>query len=225
MEQVYIFDFGDKIKAGYSKNVKKRLRTIELSSGVKAKQVYSVDGNRKIEQLLHACLNGRLEGEFFACSFDKAKDILDKIKGGEIAFDSIKAPNHRYMYSALFTPTEDNTEFYACVPDLPGCVTTGDSLDDAIEQITDAASGWLVVAEDEGLSIPPPTPQNEISHDPSAVFSMIRVDTIAYRALTDTRAVRKNVSLPAWMSDLADKRGINCSQVLQEGLRARLEVG
>lgn len=130
----------------------------------------------------------------------------------------------KYTYTAIFTPTEDGTEFYARIPDLPGCVTTGDTIEDAIEQITDAASGWLVVAEDEGLSIPPATPQNALSHDPNAVFSMIRVDTISYRALTDTRAVRKNVSLPAWMADLAEKRGINCSQVLQEGLAARFSA-
>ncbi len=131
----------------------------------------------------------------------------------------------KYTYTAVFTPTEDGTEFYACVPDLPGCVTTGDSLEDAIQQITDAASGWLVVAEDQNLDIAPATPQADIPHEPEDALSLICVDTIAYRALTDVRAVRKNVSLPAWMSELADRRGINCSQVLQEGLRARLEAG
>ena len=130
----------------------------------------------------------------------------------------------KYIYSAVFSSNEDDTKYYARVPDLPGCVTTGSSLQDAIEQITDAASGWLVVAEDESLSIPDATPQEAIEHEPGAVFSLIQVDTIAYRALTDTRAVRKNVSLPAWMADLADKRGINCSQVLQEGLNARFHT-
>ena len=130
----------------------------------------------------------------------------------------------KYIYSAVFTPSEDGTKYYARVPDLPGCITTGHSLQDAIEQITDAASGWLVVAEDEGLPISAATPQAALEHADGDVFSLIQVDTIAYRALTDTRAVRKNVSLPAWMADLADKRGINCSQVLQEGLKARLSV-
>lgn len=128
----------------------------------------------------------------------------------------------KYTYTAVFSLTEDKTEYYARVPDLPGCVTTGSSLDDAIDQITDAAAGWLVVAEDEGLAIAPPTPQDEIAHDHEDILSLIRVDSIAYRAQTDDRAVRKNVSLPAWMAALADKRGINCSQVLQEGLRAQL---
>lgn len=129
----------------------------------------------------------------------------------------------KYIYSALFT--QDGGKYFARVPDLPGCISSGHDLKDAIEQISDAASGWLVVAEDEGLAIPEATPQELLAHSPGDVFSLIQVDTIAYRAMTDTRAVRKNVSLPAWMADLADKRGINCSQVLQEGIRARLDAG
>ena len=128
----------------------------------------------------------------------------------------------KYIYTAVFMPSEDGTEYYARVPDLPGCVTTGDTLEDAIAQITDAASGWLVVAEDEGLAIPAATPQETLSYAPGSVLSLVQIDTLAYRAMMDTRAVRKNVSLPAWMAELAEKRGINCSQVLQEGLRARL---
>jgi len=130
----------------------------------------------------------------------------------------------KYIYSAVFTSSEDGNKYYARIPDLPGCITTGESLQDAIEQITDAASGWLVVAEDEGLVIPNATPQNMLERDDNTVLSMIQVDTIEYRSLTDNRAVRKNVSLPAWMANLADKHGINCSQVLQDGLKARFKL-
>lgn len=127
----------------------------------------------------------------------------------------------KYTYSAVFSPDESHTKYLAKIPDLPGCVSSGQTLEDAIAQITDAASGWLVLAEDEALPIPAPTAQSKLTHEPGSIFSLIQVDTLAYRAQTDTRAVRKNVSLPAWMADLADRRGINCSQVLQEGLTAR----
>jgi predicted RNase H-like HicB family nuclease len=128
----------------------------------------------------------------------------------------------QYIYSAIFTPIEDGSGYYAKVPDLPGCVTTGSSLQDAIDQITDAASGWLVVAEDEELEIASPTPQSDIAVNPGDVLSLISIDTILYRSQTDTKAVRKNVSLPAWMASMADKRGINCSQLLQESLLLKL---
>ena len=121
-------------------------------------------------------------------------------------------------------PNEDGSKYYCRVPDLPGCVTTGDSIDEAIELITDAASGWLVVAEDEGIEIPTATPQHELDIPKGAICSIIRIDTFAYRAATDTRAVRKNVSLPAWMAALAEKRGLNCSQVLQDGIMQLLNA-
>lgn len=130
----------------------------------------------------------------------------------------------KYIYTATFVPNEDGTKYYCRVPDLPGCITTGSSIDDAIEMITDAASGWLVVAEDEGNEIPAPTPQHKLDIPENATCSIIRIDTFAYRAATDTRAVRKNVSLPAWMAALAEKRGVNCSQVLQDGLMQLLNA-
>lgn len=129
----------------------------------------------------------------------------------------------KYIYTALFTPIEDGSGYYAKVPDLPGCITTGNSLSDAIDQITDAMSAWLVVAEDEGEPIAHPSPQEKLSVDAGTICSLISADTIEYRAQTDTRAVRKNVSLPSWMVRLADKRGINCSQVLQDALRTLLD--
>lgn len=131
----------------------------------------------------------------------------------------------KYIYTATFEPNEDGTKYYCRVPDLPGCITTGDNLDNAIEMITDAASGWLVVAEDEGNEIPAATPQHKLNIPKNAICSIIRIDTFAYRAATDTRAVRKNVSLPAWMATLAEKRGVNCSQVLQDGLMQLLNAG
>lgn len=130
----------------------------------------------------------------------------------------------RYLYSAVFSPSEDEGKVYARVPDLPGCITTGSSLQDAILQITDAASGWLVVAEDNSMPISPATPQADIERASSDILSVICVDTLAYRAKTDTRSVRKNVSLPAWLARLADARGVNCSQVLQEALISRFDV-
>ncbi len=130
----------------------------------------------------------------------------------------------KYIYTATFVPNEDGTKYYCRVPDLPGCITTGSSIDDAIEMITDAASGWLVVAEDEGNEIPAPTPQYKLDIPENTICSIIRIDTFAYRAATDTRAVRKNVSLPAWMAALAEKRGVNCSQVLQDGLMQLLNA-
>lgn len=82
-----------------------------------------------------------------------------------------------------------------------------------------------VVAEDEGNEIPEATPQQEMNIPNNTICSIICIDTLAYRAATDTKVVRKNVSLPAWMASPAEKRGVNCSRVLQDGLMHLLNTG
>lgn len=129
----------------------------------------------------------------------------------------------KYIYTAVIIKDEESDKYIARIPDLSGCITTGKNIEDAIAQITDAVSIWLVDAEeDHPEDIIPPTPQKNITCPDGALLTLIQVDTLAYRAKIDTRAVRKNVSLPAWMAKLADKKGINCSQVLQEGLMKKL---
>ena len=126
----------------------------------------------------------------------------------------------KYTYSALIR--EESGTFYVSFPDLSGCITTGHDLSDAIEQATDALSAWLCVAEDEKLDIPEPSKQDEIKRNKGNYLAIISADTLRYRAATDTRAVRKNVSLPAWLARLADQRRLNCSQILQEALLSKL---
>lgn len=122
----------------------------------------------------------------------------------------------RYTYTAVITPGE--SKCYVRVPDITGCATTGKDIEDAVTQITDALSGCLAVWEDEGLPIPPATLQKNIPRDTADVLTLVSVDTVSYRAQTDSRAVRKNVSIPAWMANMAERKGINCSKVLQDAL-------
>lgn len=121
-----------------------------------------------------------------------------------------------YTYTAVIS--KQDGVFYAKVPDIDGCITTGKTLSEAIDLITDALNLCLVVLEDEDITPHTPTPQMDIERTPCDILTIIQADTIQYRSKTDTRAVRKNVSLPAWMSNLADKKGINCSKVLQDAL-------
>ena len=109
----------------------------------------------------------------------------------------------QYTYTAVIT--EKDGTFYAKVPDVDGCITTASTLAEAIALITDALNLCLVGLEDEEITPNEPTPQSEIPHLPTDILTIIQADTIKYRSMTDTKAVRKNVSLPAWMSKLADK--------------------
>ena len=125
----------------------------------------------------------------------------------------------QYLYTAVFTPFEDGTGYEARIPDIPHCVTSGRDLPDALGMIADAASLMLVDMEDAKAAIPEATQPQRFQAPEGGVTSLVCLDTDRYRMLNDTRAVRKNVSIPAWMATMAERRGVNCSQVLQDALR------
>lgn len=123
------------------------------------------------------------------------------------------------VFAAVFTPKENGNGYYCRVPDLPGCITTGRDEAECFDLTTDAANLWLCDIEKDGKAVPVPTPIRKIEHNANDICTLVSVDTDKYRKENDSRAVRKNVSLPAWMAYQADQRNINCSQVLQDALR------
>lgn len=128
----------------------------------------------------------------------------------------------RRVYPALLTSTESGGYFIK-VPDVNGCITTGKSLEEALDNIRDALAGCLCVLEDVGQPLPEPSAPSAIADD-HATVALVDVDLLEYRKETDTKAVRKNVSMPAWLSYLADKHGMNCSQLLQDAIKKELQI-
>lgn len=124
------------------------------------------------------------------------------------------------VYPILLTPAERG--YVAYVPDLE-INTEGDDLADAIEMARDAIGLWGISEEDAGREIPKasgtmPHPEKD------ELVTLVDIDFTAYRRANDLRTVRKNVTLPSWLNDLAEKNGVNFSQVLQESLKERLNV-
>lgn len=76
----------------------------------------------------------------------------------------------KLVYPAVFYPCDDGKGFAVEVPDLPGCVSEGDSLADAIEMGEDAASGWIWGELEDGNDIPKPSDLKDIVPDESDGF-------------------------------------------------------
>jgi len=128
----------------------------------------------------------------------------------------------KLTYPACFYPDEERAGAYAVVvPDLPGCVSGGDSLSDAIDMATDAASGWVLDELEEGKPVPPSSPISEIVPDePDGFVSLLVLDMDAYAEKYGSKAVRKNLTIPAWLNTFAEANHINFSQVLRDSLIA-----
>lgn len=55
-------------------------------------------------------------------------------------------------------------------------------------------------------------------------ISLVKVDIIDYLKRTDSKAIRKNVTIPSWLCMLAEKENLNFSQILQDALKKELNV-
>ena len=60
-------------------------------------------------------------------------------------------------YPIAIEPGTDKTAFGVVVPDLPGCFSAGDTLDEAMAAAEEAAAAWIDAALDAGEAIPGPT--------------------------------------------------------------------
>ena len=66
-----------------------------------------------------------------------------------------------YFYFAQFHPDEENPEIYTgSFPDLPGCLTYGCGLREAMTHAMEALKGYLEVEIDSGAAIPLPSDIN-----------------------------------------------------------------
>lgn len=130
----------------------------------------------------------------------------------------------KYVYPAIFTP-EDNGQYSVRFPDVKGCLTGGETLADAMEMAQDALCLMIYDKEESGEIIPASSDVRQVISDPNELVSLVSCDTLEYRKQYNNSAVKKTLTIPMWLNTVAEKHGINFSQVLQEALKERLNVG
>ncbi len=122
----------------------------------------------------------------------------------------------RYSFIAVVYTDDDgvSVEF----PDLPGCLPCAESIDEAVENAREALGLHLWGMEQDGETIPEPSAIKEIKVEDGGVPMLVDVFMPPFRDKLQNRFVKKTLSLPAWLADLADKDGVNCSKVFQSAL-------
>lgn len=130
----------------------------------------------------------------------------------------------KLIYPAVFYPFSDGSGGYTVeFPDLPGCVTEGNDLEEAFEMAIDAASGWVLDELEEGTEIPKASAYADVKPRENGQVNIVLLDMDKYAEQYGEKAVRKNVTIPAWLNTFAEKRKINFSQVLQEAILAKTQ--
>jgi predicted RNase H-like HicB family nuclease len=98
------------------------------------------------------------------------------------------------IYPAVFYPGESGA--YAIeFPDLPGCVSGGDDIAEAIEMAQDAACGWIANEVERGKPIPQPSKRGDVHPDPDepgAFVNLLTLDMYAFAMKFGKYAVPKS---------------------------------
>lgn len=103
--------------------------------------------------------------------------------------------------------------------------TQGENIANAIEMARDAIGVVGIDMEDDGESLPEPTVISEVKTDlKTDVVTYVDVDFSEYRRKNDLKMVKKNCTVPSWLSFEAEKAGINFSAILTAALKKELKI-
>lgn len=118
------------------------------------------------------------------------------------------------FYPAIFHPEE--VGYSVIIPDIEGCFTQGETMDEAVTMAQDAIGLML---EDQKIC-PKPSLPSALTVDPGDFVAMVPFDMAEYKK--KFKPVKKTLSIPGWLNDAAEAAHINFSGVLQEGLKSEL---
>jgi predicted RNase H-like HicB family nuclease len=120
-----------------------------------------------------------------------------------------------FVYPAIFHKNKDEsyTIFY---PDLPGCISEGKNLGNAMYMAQSALAQWISYLADKKEEIPKASSVKDVKISKGEFVNLICAE------VKDGRAIKRTVSIPKWMDDKVVQSGLSLSRVLQEALSERL---
>lgn len=127
-----------------------------------------------------------------------------------------------YIYPAIFEYNGDGISI--SFPDLPGCISCASNDEEALYMAKDALGLFIASSEEDGDELPPPTLLNDIKLQDNQKPALIEVNMPLFRDAIFNISVKKTLTIPKWINDLAEKNNINFSQVLQSALKKCLGI-
>lgn len=122
-----------------------------------------------------------------------------------------------FVYPAIFHKEED--AYWVEFPDLEGCHSYGDTVIDTVSAAQEAMSGYILTLLEEDRPLAAPSDISEYATEDGFV-SLVSCEIDPYK---DTRAIKKTLTIPAWLNERAVSMGVNFSQVLQEALLSKIQ--
>lgn len=131
------------------------------------------------------------------------------------------------MYPAIFYAYPDG-KYSVVFPDLNHLATCGDDFNEAMSMAVDCLAGYIHGEKLDGREVPAPTPLDKV--DPhceddeddeevaGSFVNVVAVDVAEYARTHFEKPVKKTITVPADLNQLAVARGINFSKLMKKAL-------
>lgn len=119
------------------------------------------------------------------------------------------------VYPAIFHHEDD--AYWVEFPDLEGCNTFGDTIPTTLEGAKEALSGYCAVLLEQGTPLPTPTDISSIPVPGDGFVTLVDAKPADKR-----KAVKKTLTIPAWLNAIAEEAHAPYSKILQDGLERYL---
>lgn len=124
----------------------------------------------------------------------------------------------KLIYPAVFH--REGESVWVEFPDLEGCQSFGDNVKEALDGAKEALEGYCITLLEQKRKLPSASDMLSVKTDKSSFSTLVEVDLTT--RLAKEKSVKKTLTVPAWLNDMATEKGINFSAVLQEGLVEKL---
>lgn len=127
----------------------------------------------------------------------------------------------RLFYPAVFHKAEEGG-YWVTFPDIPECITEGDNMAEAYDMAVEALGLALEEKIENKEKLPVASEVEDIKEDGTIV--VVQFDLEDYNKKHNNKAVKKTLTIPAWLNERALAMNVNFSQVLQDALMEKVGI-
>lgn len=124
---------------------------------------------------------------------------------------------NKLFYPAIFHKADEGG-YWITFPDLPECMTQGDDIQHAYEMAFEALGLAITSRHLEQIPLPVPSEPFSTATTKNEFCVVIEFDMLTYKKRTNSKSIKKTLTIPEWLNEEAMALGINFSQVLQSAL-------
>lgn len=126
----------------------------------------------------------------------------------------------KLIYPAIFH--KENNSYWVEFPDLVGCQSFGDTLKETLANAQEVLGGYAITLIEQGKTLATPCDILSIKCGKNEFVSLVECSLTNH--MTQSRAIKKTLTIPQWLNDRAVSEGVNFSGVLQNALIEQLGI-